>query len=138
MNGSQLELHSRWVRKTSVLIATFYAMVLFATCLSASAQEADFRPEAVSKQRTALYIKGLQVSAKSLETDLNHLAVISEACRIEYGSKTCGLPGKALDSDKLEERYDYYVRLPMAARPAGHTVKIEKRNWNQPPTAASK
>ncbi len=93
------------------------------------AQSVDFEPAALGKQRTALYLKAIQVSLADLESDVNHLAVLSETCRAEYGAKACGLADKALGSDKIEERYDYYIRRPVEAHFSGQGVKIERRNW---------
>ena len=62
----------------------------------------------------------------------------SEGCRAEHGAKSCGLPEKALASEKLEERYGYYVRGPVEARLNGHAVRVERRNWEWPGTPDSK
>jgi hypothetical protein len=101
-------------------------------------QSTDSQPDALSKERKALYLKAIHTPLADLEADLNQLAVASESCRAEHGAKTCGLPDKALASDKLEERYDYYVKHPVESRLSGHGVRVEKRNWERPGSTASK
>ena len=101
-------------------------------------QSTDSQPDTISGERKALYLKAIHTPLAELETDLNHLAVASESCRAEHGAKACSLPDKALGSDKLEERYDYYVKHPVESRLSGHGVRVEKRNWERPGTTASK
>jgi hypothetical protein len=96
---------------------------------SSRAQSADAQPAALSKQRTALYLQATRAPLSDLESDVNHLARLSETCRIEYGGQACGLSDKPLESDKLEDRYAYYVRQPVEAHSKGQGVKIERRNW---------
>ena len=93
------------------------------------AQSIDFDPAALGKQRAALCLKAGHTSLPELESDVNHLAVLSETCRAQYGTKTCGLPDKPLSSEKLEERYAYYVRRPLEEHFNGRGVKIDRRNW---------
>jgi hypothetical protein len=95
----------------------------------ARAQSIDFDPAALGKQRGALCLRAGRTSLPELESDVNHLAVLSETCRAQYGTKACGLPDKPLGSDKLEERYAYYVRRPLEEHLNGRGMKIEKRNW---------
>jgi hypothetical protein len=83
----------------------------------------------LSKQRAALYLAATHTPLADLENDVNHLAIRSESCRIEYGAQACGLPDKPLESRKLEERYAYYVGQPVEAHAKGHGVKISRRNW---------
>jgi hypothetical protein len=96
---------------------------------AARAQSDDSRPEDLGKQRTALYLRATHAPLADLASDVNRIAVLSETCRIKSGSTACGLPDKALESDKLEERYAYYVKQPVEAHSKGHAVKIERRNW---------
>jgi len=93
------------------------------------AQSADFDPASLSKQRTALCLEASRASPADLESSLNHLAVLSETCRIHYGAKACGLAEKPLGSPTLEERYAYYVKRPVEAHSSGQGVKIDRRNW---------
>jgi hypothetical protein len=118
---------SPFVRWVLSLIA---AGVLFLTVAASSrAQSADVQPAALSKQRAALYLEATRAPLAKLESDVNHLAILSETCRVQYGSQACGLPDKPLESDKLEDRYTYYVRRPVEAHSKGQGVKIDRRNW---------
>lgn len=93
------------------------------------AQTDDSKPEELGKQRSDLYLRATHAPLADLGNDVNHIAVLSETCRIKYGSAACGLPDKALDSDQLEERYAYYVKRPVEAHSKGHAVKIDRHNW---------
>jgi hypothetical protein len=112
--------------------------VLVSTGRAGQAESTDSQPDNISKERKALYLKAVHTPLAELEADLNHLAVASESCRAEHGAKACGLPDKALASDKLEERYDYYAKHPVESRLSGHAVRVEKRNWERPGPIASK
>ena len=104
------------------------------------AQSTDFDPAALGKQRTALYLKATIAPLADLEGEVNHLAVLSETCRAQYGAKACGLGERTLGSDKLEERYAYYVSRPTEAHLSGQGVKVDSRNWkgsDEPANAAS-
>jgi len=103
--------------------------LLLALAPSSRAQSADSQPEALSKQRAALYLAATRTPLGDLENDVNHLAMRSESCRIEYGAQACGLPDKPLDSRKLEDRFAYYVGRPVEAHSKGHGVKIDRRHW---------
>jgi hypothetical protein len=96
---------------------------------SSRAESADAQPAALSKQRAALYLEATRAPLANLEGDVNHLALLSETCRVEYGAQACGLPDKPLESDKLEERYAYYVKRPVEAHSKGQGLKIARRNW---------
>jgi hypothetical protein len=96
---------------------------------SSRAQSADSQPAALSKQRSALYLEATRTPLANLENDVNHLAIRSESCRIEYGAQACGLPDKPLESRKLEERYAYYVGHPVEAHSKVQGVKVDRRNW---------
>jgi len=100
------------------------------------AQSIDFDPAALGKQRAALCLKAAHASLPELEGDVNHLAVLSETCRAQYGTKACGLLDKPLSSEKLEERYAYYVRRPLEEHLNGRRMKIDKRNWGTDPAIA--
>src|SRR6516162_11311203 len=102
---------------------------LLVTHVAGHAQSIDFDPAALGKQRAALCLKAGHASLPELEGDVNHLAVLSETCRAQYGTKACGLPDKPLSSEKLEERYAYYVRRPLEEHLNGRGVKIDRRNW---------
>jgi hypothetical protein len=106
------------------------ASALVLTLAPASrAQSADAQPEALSKQRAALYLKATRAPLADLESDVNHLATLSETCRVEHGAQACGLPDKPLESSKLEELYAYYVRRPVEAHSKVQGLKIDRRNW---------
>jgi len=113
----------------SVLVMAAGGALVLALALSSRAQSADSQPAALSKQRAALYLEATHTPLADLENDVNHLAIRSESCRIEYGAQACGLPDKPLESRKLEERYAYYVRQPVEAHSKVQGVKISRRNW---------
>jgi len=123
-SGSGGAAAARWV-----LMMAAGSALLLALAPSSRAQSADSQPAALSKQRAALYLAATHTPLADLENDVNHLAIRSESCRIEYGAQACGLPDKPLESRKLEERYAYYVRQPVEAHAKGHGVKISRRNW---------
>jgi hypothetical protein len=130
-SGSGGAAAARWV----LMMAAGGALVL-ALAASSRAQSADSQPAALSKQRAALYLAATRTPLADLENDVNHLALRSESCRIEYGSQACGLPDKPLESSKLEDRYAYYVKQPVEALSKLQGVKISRRNWagaNAPP-----
>lgn len=106
------------------------AGVLVLTLAPASlAESPDAQPAALSKQRAALYLQATRGPLANLESDLNHLALQSEKCRVEYGAQTCGLSDKPLESGKLEDRYAYYVKQPVEAHSKGQELKIHRGNW---------
>ena len=105
--------------------------------VTARAQSIDFDPAALGKQRATLSLKLGHTSLPELEGDVNHLAVLSETCRAQYGTKACGLPDKPLSSEKLEERYAYYVRRPLEEHLDGRGLKIDRRNWGTDTTPVS-
>ena len=111
-------------------IALGAALVVILTLAPAGlAQTGDSKPEELGKQRTALYLRATRAPLADMETDINRIAVVSENCRMEHGSTACGLPDKALESDKLEDRYTYYVKGPVEAHAKSHGAKIDRRNW---------
>ncbi len=110
--------------------------LLLALVPLARAQSVDFDPAALSKQRAAILLKATHAPIADLENDVNHLAVLSETCRAESGAKACGLSDKPLESDKLEDRYAYYVRRPVEAHASGRQAKIDRHNWESPASAS--
>lgn len=120
---------SPWAAYRGALAMTA-VLALFLTLAPAGwAQTDDSRPEELGKQRKALYLRATHAELADLGNDVNQIAVMSETCRVKYGSTACGLPEKALESDKLEERYAYYVRQPVEAHSKAHAVKVDRRNW---------
>jgi len=105
---------------------------------NAAPQSVEFEPAALDKARTALCLKASHAPLADLESDLNHLAVLSETCRAEFGGKACGLPEKPLTSDKLEERYTYYVKQPVQTHFSGHQVKVDRHSWESPNASDSR
>jgi hypothetical protein len=121
---------------SSYILQMAAVAALLMTHAPGCAQSIDFDPAALSKQRAALCLKAAHSSLPELESDVNHLAVLSETCRAQYGTKACGLSDKPLTSDKLEERYAYYVRRPLEEHLNGRGMKIDRRNWGtDAPTA---
>jgi hypothetical protein len=117
-------LAARWL----LPLAAAGALVL-TLAPSSRAESTDAQPAALSKQRAALYLEATRTPLANLESDLNHLALLSERCRVEYGTQACGLPDKPLESDKLEERYAYYVKRPVEAHSKGQELKIDRGHW---------
>ena len=110
--------------------------LLLALVPLARAQSVDFNPAALSKQRSAILLKATHAPVTDLESDVNHLAVLSETCRVESGAKACGLSDRPLESDNLEGRYAYYVKRPVEARAGVREVKINRHNWEAPASAS--
>lgn len=110
-------------------IALVALLLALASVSHAQQQSVEFEPAALEKARAALLLKSSQSAPAELENDLNHLAVLSETCRVEFGAKACGLDQKPLGSDKLEERFSYYVRQPVQSRISGHQVKVDRHSW---------
>jgi len=102
---------------------------LFALVPPSLAQTDSSKPEELSKQRKDLYLRATHAPLADLAKDVNQIAVLSEACRVRHGSAACGLSDKALESDKLEDRYAYYVMQPVEAHSKSHAVKIDRKNW---------
>jgi hypothetical protein len=121
---SAVSTAARWV--LSLAAAGALVMTL---APAGRAQSADAQPEALSKQRAALYLKATRAPLADLESEVNHLATLSETCRVEHGAQACGLPDKPLESSKLEELYAYYVRRPVEAHSKVQGLKIDRRNW---------
>lgn len=67
---------------------------------------------------------------------MNQLAVLSEICGAEWDTIVCELSDKTLESNKLEDRYAYYVRKPVEAQASGRQVKIDRHNWKAPVAAS--
>jgi hypothetical protein len=117
------------------LFAAVAALTLAADPV-ARAQSVDFSPVALGKQRAAIILKATHAPIADLESDVNHLAVLSETCRAESGAKACGLSDKPLGSTTLEDRYAYYVRKPMEAHASGRQAKVDRHNWEVPSSAS--
>ena len=133
-------MRARHLRPTSspFLSTNLFAMAAagilpFVLARSASAQNVDFSPAALGNQRSAIILKATHAPISDVEAELNRLAVMSERCRVESGSKSCGLSDKPLETNSLDERYAYYVRTPMEAHARGHQAKVDKHNWESPP-----
>ena len=93
------------------------------------AQTDGSKPEELGQQRKDLYLRATHAPLADLAGDVNQIAVTSETCRIKFGSTACGLSDKALESDKLEDRYAYYVEQPVEAHAKGHAPKVDRHNW---------
>lgn len=133
---SKRNVFSATSRKLFLVAAA--AALLLTLAPIAHAQSVDFDPPALSKQRTAICLKATHAPISDLENDVNHLAVLSETCRAEYGAKACGLSDKALESNTLEDRYAYYVRRPVGANSGGRKAKIDRKNWEAPTATPSR
>ena len=114
-------------------VATTLLLTFGAT---AWAQSADSDPAALGKQRTAILLKASRTPIADLESDVNHVAVMSETCRAQSGAKACGLTDKPLESNNLEDRYAYYVRRPVEAHASGRQAKFDRHNWEAPTVAS--
>ena len=120
---------SAWTSAARVIAMAAVLLLLQTFPSAARAQSDDSKPEELTKQRTALYLKATHAPLAELGNDVHQIAVLSETCRIKYGSTACGLSDKALESATLEDRYAYYVRQPVEAHAKGHVVKIDRRHW---------
>jgi len=122
--GIGLTLVARWV----LCMGAVGALVL-TLAPSSRAQNPDAQPAALSKLRAALYVQATRAPLTNLEGEVNHLAKLSETCRVEHGAQACGLSDKPLESGKLEDRYAYYVKQPVEVHSKTQGVKIQRRNW---------
>ena len=125
------DFHSAAVRFVAAAVAV--TALLLALVPMTRAQNVDCTPATLSTQRAAIILKATHAPIADVENDLNHLALLSERCRVESGAKACGLSDKPLESNSLDERYAYYVRQPMDAHASGHQAKVDKHNWAAPP-----
>ena len=112
--------------------------LLVALAPMARAQSVDFEPAALAKQRTEICLKATHTPIADLENEVNHLAVLSETCRAEYGAKACGVPEKALELNELEDRYAYYVRQPVEKHSSSRPAKIDRHKWEGQKATASR
>jgi len=122
--GIGLTLVARWV-----LCMAATGALLLTLASSSRAQNPDAQPAALSKLRATLYVQATRAPLTNLESEVNHLAMLSETCRVEHGAQACGLSDKPLESSKLEDRYAYYVKQPVEAHSKAQGVKIQRRNW---------
>jgi len=129
MNSNRESGSIGWAAARRVLMLAAAGALLLALARSSRAQSADSQPAALSKQRAALFLAAAHTPLANLENDVDHLAIRSESCRIQYGSQACGLPDKPLESRKLEDRYAYYVGHPDVAPSKMKGVKISRQNW---------
>ncbi len=118
-----------WVATRGALTVAVVLAAVMALAPAARAETDNSRPDELSKQRSDLYLRALRAPLADLANDVNRFAVLSETCRIKYGSAGCGLPDKALESNKLEERYAYYVKEPVESHAKARPVKVDRRNW---------
>jgi hypothetical protein len=118
------ENRARWL-----LCVAAVGALLLTLAPSSPAQNPDAQPAALSKMRASLYVQATRAALTNLESEVNHLAMLSETCRVEHGAQACGLSDKPLDSSKLEDRYAYYVKQPVEAHSKVQGVKIQRRNW---------
>ncbi len=95
----------------------------------ARGENGDAEPEQLVKLRSDLYLRATRVPVADFADDVNQLGVSSETCRARHGSKACGLPDKALESSRLEDRFNYYVKGPVEAQAKVRSAKIDRRNW---------
>jgi hypothetical protein len=137
MHTRQLKRNNYPASRKLLPLAAAVALLLTLAPI-ARAQSVDFDPPALSKQRTAICLKATHAPITDLENDVNHLAVLSETCRAEYGAKACGLSDKPLESNTLEDRYAYYVRRPVEANFSGRKIKIDRQNWEAPTATPSR
>ena len=125
------DFHSAVAQFAMAAVAT--SAFLLALVPMGRAPGVDCSPATLSTQRAAIILKATHAPIADVENDLNHLALLSERCRVESGAKACGLSDKPLESNSLDERYAYYVRQPMDAHASGHQAKVDKHNWAAPP-----
>ena len=121
-------------RKDAFTMAAVMALLL-ALAPAGWAQNDGSKPQELGKRRKDIYLRATHAPLAGLASDVNQIAVQSETCRSKFGSTACGLSDKALESDKLEDRYAYYVKGPVEAHAKEQGakkeqgVKIDRRNW---------
>jgi hypothetical protein len=138
MRTRQLERNIFSAPSRKLLLMAAATTLLLTLAPIAAAENVDSDPPALGKQRAAICLKATHAPITDLENDVNHLAVLSETCRAEYGAKACGLSDKPLESNTLEDRYAYYIRRPVEAHSSGRQAKIDRHNWEAPTATPSR
>jgi hypothetical protein len=138
MRTRQLKRNIFSATSREILLMPAATALLLTLAPIARAQSVDFDPAALGKQRTAICLMATHAPITDLENDVNHLAVLSETCRAEYGGKACGLSDKPLESNTMEDRYAYYVKRPVEAHSSGRQAKIDRHNWEAPTVTPSR
>lgn len=104
-----------------------YAAVSLAASLSGASLQ--FSPEAVAKQRVALYLQAAHQPLDKLSADINAFAAASERCRLASGAKACGLSEAPLPGGSLQQVFDYYVKGPIEERLSAQKAAAHKSSW---------
>jgi hypothetical protein len=103
--------------------------LLAVTGIPCLAQGPPSLPE-LNKQRMSIFLAASRTSLAKVSPDLDRLAITSESCRLQRGSKACGLVEQPLRARTIEERFDYYVQHPLQATLGEMETTSRRENWN--------
>lgn len=84
----------------------------------------------LNKQRMSIFLAASRTSLAKVSADLDQLAIASESCRLQRGSKACGLAEQPLRARAIEERFDYYVQYPLRGTLQEIEPVARRENWN--------
>jgi hypothetical protein len=124
---------SLWIAAVSLLWGVASAL----PAQAGPAQSSAPPPDSLGKNRVELFIRAGQQPLKQMGSDVFHFATDSERCRVDYGSKACGLLTEPLKAGELEQVFDYYVRQPTNAAIEQHPPSVHKEDWEWSPNPAS-
>ena len=128
------------MRNSTLGIAGLSALIVafvFLPCLAAQPGASDNSPESLRQRRLDLLLKASKTPLSQFAGEIDDFAVDSEACRAAEGSKTCGLPAEILRSGKLDQVFNYYVKMPAVTAISNATKPPAKENWTWKPKPAA-
>jgi hypothetical protein len=109
-------------------------LVAFLTTLLAipgwSADPPSTSPEAIQKRRMELFFRVPHVPLSELSQEVVQLATDSERCRIDQGTKACGLTAAPLRGGDLENVFNYYIKSPCEAMMDRQKFQIKRDSWD--------
>jgi hypothetical protein len=125
--------HSVPMKKYAALLILAFGALLPLNALSSSSNVRDCSPQAVKQERVKLYLAAAREPLARLASEVYLFAADSERCRLNDGSKPCGLPDTPLNSTDLEPIFDYYVKQPVQAVLKQQQIKAHKSDWTWQP-----
>jgi hypothetical protein len=98
-------------------------------CYACAASAAP-SPDSIRQHRLDLLLKAGKQPPGELKEELNRLAIESERCRIQNGSKACGLSQEPLPGGNVDQVFDYYVKKPTESLIDRQRLGVAKSDWN--------
>jgi hypothetical protein len=133
MNTGARAVVSLWIAAVSLLWGSAAALPAQGSGEQSSAPS----PDLLGKRRLELFVRAGQQPLKQMGGDIFQFATDSERCRVDYGSKACGLSTQPLKGGESEQVFDYYVRQPTNAAIEQHPPSVHKEDWDWSPNPAS-